>query len=125
MLYWIESDRQGFVSDAKVLFFVQGDRGSPPKIGGGDVLVFQMEILGIMGDSVPALSCTVDSTDSCNDKELKYIDKVKAWEPTKIKTETERLTNMSATVKMSAENSQWLDARLHILKSVPVPETEL
>jgi FKBP-type peptidyl-prolyl cis-trans isomerase FklB len=22
-----------------------GDRGSPPKIGGGDVLIFQMEIL--------------------------------------------------------------------------------
>ena len=31
-----------------------GDRGSPPKIGGGDVLVFTMEILKINGESVRA-----------------------------------------------------------------------
>ena len=29
-----------------------GERGSPPKIGGGDVLVFTMEILQIKGDKV-------------------------------------------------------------------------
>merc|ERR1712087_111143 len=37
-----------------------GDRGSPPKISGGDVLIFQMEIIAILGDSVPALSCKLD-----------------------------------------------------------------
>ena len=31
--------------------------GSPPKIQGGDVLVFQMEILEIKGDKVEALKC--------------------------------------------------------------------
>ena len=30
-----------------------GDRGRPPKIGGGDVLVFTMEILKIKGDKKP------------------------------------------------------------------------
>merc|ERR1711939_627884 len=34
-----------------------GDRGSPPKIGGGDVLVFQMEIIKIKGDTKPAIRC--------------------------------------------------------------------
>lgn len=29
-----------------------GDSGSPPKIGGGDVLVFVMEIIKIKGDKV-------------------------------------------------------------------------
>ena len=31
-----------------------GDRGSPPKIGGGSVLVFTMEIIKINGNKVPA-----------------------------------------------------------------------
>ena len=30
-----------------------GDRGRPPKIGGGDVLVFTMEIVKIKGAKVP------------------------------------------------------------------------
>ena len=30
-----------------------GDRGRPPKIGGGDCLVFTIEILKIKGDKVP------------------------------------------------------------------------
>jgi FKBP-type peptidyl-prolyl cis-trans isomerase FklB len=29
-----------------------GDRGSPPKIGGGDVLIFRMEMISINGDKV-------------------------------------------------------------------------
>jgi len=33
-----------------------GDRGHPPKIPGGDVLIFTMEILKIKGDSIPASS---------------------------------------------------------------------
>ena len=30
-----------------------GDSGSPPKIGGGDALIFKMEILEIQGGKVP------------------------------------------------------------------------
>ena len=30
-----------------------GDSGRPPKIGGGDCLIFTMEIVKIKGDSVP------------------------------------------------------------------------
>ena len=40
-----------------------GDRGSPPKIGGGNVLIFIMEILSIDGEAwqTPALKCNIDS----------------------------------------------------------------
>eukprot|EP00962_Isochrysis_galbana_P021089 scaffold6206_cov238-Isochrysis_galbana.AAC.3 len=45
-----------------------GDRGSPPKIGGGDVLVFTIEILKIQGGKKPASRCDVKSLESCTDK---------------------------------------------------------
>merc|ERR1712107_11398 len=50
-----------------------GDRGSPPKIGGGDVLVFTMEILKIKGKKTPANRCDVTSLEGCSDKEKEYI----------------------------------------------------
>ena len=56
-----------------------GDSGSPPKIGGGEVLIFQMEILAILGDTKKALQCNIDKDEACNEKELKYIAKVKSW----------------------------------------------
>merc|ERR1712066_611766 len=34
-----------------------GDSGSPPKIPGGSVLAFTMEIMKIKGDGVPAVTC--------------------------------------------------------------------
>eukprot|EP00592_Proboscia_alata_P029450 CAMPEP_0194430804 /NCGR_PEP_ID=MMETSP0176-20130528/58466_1 /TAXON_ID=216777 /ORGANISM="Proboscia alata, Strain PI-D3" /LENGTH=102 /DNA_ID=CAMNT_0039245433 /DNA_START=1 /DNA_END=306 /DNA_ORIENTATION=+ len=46
-----------------------GDRGSPPKIGGGDALVFVMEILEIQGKKVPAVLCDQSSLEGCNDQE--------------------------------------------------------
>merc|ERR1711861_91360 len=34
-----------------------GDSGSPPKIGGGDALIFTMEIIKIKGGTKPAITC--------------------------------------------------------------------
>ena len=50
-----------------------GDRGSPPKIGGGDVLVFTMEIMKIKGGKKPASKCDVGSLEGCTEKESKYV----------------------------------------------------
>merc|ERR1711957_1076647 len=55
-----------------------GDSGSPPKIGGGDTLVFTMEILKIKGDKVPAMKCDPETKEGCNEKEAKFIEKMKA-----------------------------------------------
>jgi FKBP-type peptidyl-prolyl cis-trans isomerase FklB len=101
-----------------------GDRGSPPKIGGGDALIFQMEILGIMGDSVPALTCTAQETKDCTEKELKYVEKLNGWDAAKVKLEKERLSNMVVLKKMSDDNKDWANRRLHILNSIPL-EAEL
>ena len=38
-----------------------GEQGSPPKIAGGDVLVFVMEIIKIEGKKIPAVKTVVDS----------------------------------------------------------------
>merc|ERR1712031_137331 len=54
-----------------------GDRGSPPKIGGGGVLVFQMEIIKIKGDTKPAITCDPASLDGCSEKEGGYVEKMK------------------------------------------------
>merc|ERR1712038_100180 len=54
-----------------------GDSGSPPKIGGGDVLVFTMEILKINGKKIPANRCDVKTFKGCTDKEKEYIEKQK------------------------------------------------
>jgi len=45
-----------------------GDSGSPPKIGGGDVLVFTIEIIKIQGGKKPASRCDVKSLAGCTDK---------------------------------------------------------
>jgi hypothetical protein len=57
-----------------------GDNGSPPKIMGGDVLVFQMEIIEIKGDTVPASRCDPKTLEGCDDKEKAFVETVKgAW----------------------------------------------
>merc|ERR1719310_591693 len=57
-----------------------GERGSPPKIGGGDVLVFTMEIIKINGGKVPASRCDVGSLEGCTEKEKEYVEKQKPKE---------------------------------------------
>lgn len=99
-----------------------GDRGSPPKIAGGDVLIFQMEILAIMGDSVPALSCAVlrdeggvTAGSDCTDREGKYIAKAQSWEADKPGKEIQRIKAILGT-PMSDDLRDWARRRLHILE---------
>jgi len=99
-----------------------GDRGSPPKIPGGSVLIFTMEILEILGDNkVPALKCLL-SGDNCNEKETTYLKKIKGWDETKQKSEVKRLQSLlQGDSKLKADLEEWIQRRLHILKQL-VPE---
>lgn len=90
-----------------------GDRGSPPKIGAGDALIFQMEILAIMGDSVPALACKLDES-GCNEREIKYIQKASAFEISKVTAEIERINKLMGQA-MSDDLRDWAKRRRHIL----------
>jgi hypothetical protein len=107
-----------------------GDRGSPPKIPGGAVLVFQMEMLEITGpDSgkVAALRCDAvgsSSSSNCNDKELAYLTKIVDWDIAKKEKEITRLVNvMGDSSQLKAHLSEWIQRRLHILRQLVVPKS--
>jgi len=94
-----------------------GDRGSPPKIGGGDVLVFTMEILKINGDKVPANKCDVASLEGCSEKEAEYLKKKKASSKDDVATEITRLEGMSSK-PMASDKQAWLSKRLVLLRKL-------
>jgi len=93
-----------------------GDRGSPPKIGGGDALIFIMEMIEIMGDKVSAaVKCNVDTLEECSEKEKAYVGKAKGKYETKdaMLKEIERIHRVSEHVSESAH--EWANARIAIL----------
>lgn len=95
-----------------------GDRGSPPKIQGGDTLIFQMEILSIDGNKVPAVKCEVKDTTHCSDKEKAFIEKMQKKAAGKgasvIADEQARLKKMAGG-KMKPELKDWMIRRQRIL----------
>lgn len=103
-----------------------GDRGSPPRIGGGEVLIFQMEILAIMGDVVPALQCKIDTKERCNEKEQGYITKVQGWydsgETTKASEQLARVQKILGS-PMKDDLREWGRRRVHILEQFVEKET--
>jgi len=99
-----------------------GDGGSPPKIKGGDVLVFVMEIIKINGDKVDAIKCDPETKENCNEKESAYIDKMTkkfAGNVDGIKGELKRLEGMSSA-KVKPELQQWMSRRC-APPSAPLP----
>jgi FKBP-type peptidyl-prolyl cis-trans isomerase FklB len=131
---WTEAMQLMTVGDKWELYIpsdlAYGDHGSPPKIPGGSVLIFVMEIIEIQGDEstwVPALKCnpTVKPPTDCNEQEEKYIAKiVDAWDTDKKKKEVDRLNKLtkdSQSVKPDLVN--WIRRRLHILNQL-VEETK-
>lgn len=99
-----------------------GDRGSPPKIPPGSVLIFTMEILDISGskDNLrPALKCKVSTQENCNDKEKKYIEKIKNWKQLKVNAELDRLMELQEQSKnIKPDLLEWIQRRVQILKQV-------
>ena len=94
-----------------------GDRGSPPKIGGGDVLVFTMEILKINGDKVPGSRCDVKTLEGCDEKEKTYIGAKKELTAAQLGAEVKRLDGMSGKA-MAADKKAWLSKRLVLLRKL-------
>jgi len=94
-----------------------GDRGSPPKIGGGDVLVFTMEIIKINGNKVPASRCNVKTLEGCDEKESTYINAKKSLDAAALAAEVKRLDGMAGK-KMAADKAAWLSKRLVLLRKM-------
>lgn len=61
-----------------------------------------------------AKSCEVDNTENCDEKELKYIEKMKAKGSAAVNKQLARLTKMKGG-KMKPELMAWLNKRLAIL----------
>ena len=91
-----------------------GDGGRPPKIGGGDVLIFTMEIIKIKGGKKPASRCDVKTLDGCTDKESKYIEGKKSLDKAALETELARLKGLGGK-KMAPAQESWLSARVNLL----------
>ena len=94
-----------------------GDNGSPPKIGGGDVLVFTMEILKINGEKVPASKCDVATLKGCNEQETKYVESKKSLDAAGLETEIKRLGGMAGK-KMAPKQQGWLTKRVNLLNKL-------
>eukprot|EP00568_Trieres_chinensis_P002867 CAMPEP_0183311362 /NCGR_PEP_ID=MMETSP0160_2-20130417/36507_1 /TAXON_ID=2839 ORGANISM="Odontella Sinensis, Strain Grunow 1884" /NCGR_SAMPLE_ID=MMETSP0160_2 /ASSEMBLY_ACC=CAM_ASM_000250 /LENGTH=245 /DNA_ID=CAMNT_0025475909 /DNA_START=121 /DNA_END=858 /DNA_ORIENTATION=+ len=103
-----------------------GDRGSPPKIKGGDALIFTMEILEIQGNKVPASKCNPSTLEDCDDKEKVYIGKVKGkfgGDVDEMQVERDRILKVSASVKKE-ELLGWAKRRVKILERLIAAESE-
>ena len=94
-----------------------GESGSPPKIGGGDVLVFTMEIIKIKGGKVPANKCDVGTLEGCTEKESTYLTAKKALDKATISAEVKRLEGMQSK-SMADDKLAWLKKRLLLLRKV-------
>lgn len=92
-----------------------GDRGSPPKIPGGSVLVFKMEILEIKGEKTPR--CDITTFKHCSDRAKSFIEKQRGKQAENEKhynTELERLHGLSSG-KMKPELDAWRKQRIALL----------
>ena len=94
-----------------------GDGGSGAKIGGGDVLVFTMEILKINGGTKPAEKCDVASLEGCSEKEKAYIGKKKGSTGEQLDAEIKRLGGMSSN-KMTGDLTAWVGKRAKLLEKM-------
>ena len=81
-----------------------------------------MEILAIMGDTVPALQCSIDGEgdeDNCNERERGYIAKVRSWyangETTKAADQLARVQKILGA-PMKDELRDWGRRRVNILE---------
>jgi hypothetical protein len=101
-----------------------GDNGSPPKIGGGDVLVFTMEIIKINGNKVPANKCDVKTLEGCDEKQKTYVEAKKDLSAEAIATELKRLDGMAGKA-MSADKRAWLSKRQVLLRNLAKAKDEL
>merc|ERR1712130_857127 len=100
-----------------------GDRGSPPKIKGGDALIFIMEIIKIKGGKVTANKCDVKSFEGCTEKEQKYIKKMVAKPEGSIPKEIGRLTKMKDR-QMKPALMAWLQKDCFFLKELTKSKTK-
>merc|ERR1719168_99538 len=94
-----------------------GERGSPPKIPGGSVLIFTIEIIKINGGKVPASKCDPVTQEKCSEKEVKWLNKIAkkfGGDADKLKAEQTRLKGMTGN-SMKDSLKSWINKRIGLL----------
>ena len=122
----VEGDKWELYLPSEIAY---GDEGSPPNIGGGEVLIFTIEMIEILGDEKKdKLRCEVWTREKCNEEEIKYIEKIDRWNIHKKKFEIARLRDIMEDNKTShrfrAELIEWMRRRVHLLKQMVVYQPE-
>jgi len=94
-----------------------GERGSGAKIPGGSALIFQMELIKINGNKIPAANCNPKDLTGCNEQEKEYVAKVAAWGSDKTSAEVARLNGMNKA-SMKPDLQTWIVRRAAILNKL-------
>jgi len=68
-------------------------------------------------DEKLVVACSLDDTEGCSEKELKFIETAKSKDADWVTKQTERLTKMKSG-KMKPSLKQWIVQRLNILKQM-------
>mmetsp|Transcript_47014 Transcript_47014/g.106480 ORF Transcript_47014/g.106480 Transcript_47014/m.106480 type:complete len:226 (-) Transcript_47014:104-781(-) len=95
-----------------------GSRGSPPKIGPDETLVFRMEIIKINGKTKPSIVCNVANLEDCDETEKPYVEKAKKKGAEWLGKELPRLKGMKETGQMKPEARNWIIRRIELLKRI-------
>merc|ERR1712217_422231 len=93
-----------------------GDGGSGQKIKGGDVLIFRMEILKILGGKKRAYHCNLKTKENCDPDEVAILEK---WASTDLKTlekEVDKLKKKQQVLKPGQH--EVIKAELSMLKKI-------
>jgi len=99
-----------------------GDRGSPPKIQGGQALIFTMEIIEITGGRKPAFNCDPTTLVACTEREKEYVKKAVdslKGDSDAIQEEIDHITKIIlGDVGVKESTLEWSAQRVRILQEL-------
>jgi hypothetical protein len=114
-----------------LLLMVEGDMWEvyiPPEMSKqlgtdvtGDVLIFEIELVEIVGEKVAIYTCTWGDdgspSEGCDEKEQAYMSKTKEWTFFKVESEVQRLQKVlvDGGNKMKKDTKEWFGSRLYLL----------
>lgn len=99
-----------------------GDSGQGNDIKGGDVLIFEMEMVEIIGtkhEDKMQVRCLAETMERCNEREIKYVESAREKyesDDEKLKEEIARLVKIS--VSGSDKVVDWCNRRIRILNQL-------
>ena len=102
-----------------IKYFIDGNMDGEDYQGGRDFDALKKHVVDKL-----EVKCDVNDPTECTEKEIKFIDKMKAATPEERSKQLGRLDKMKGD-SMKAELKQWLNQRLSILKSLEKVKEEL